>query len=198
MDATMTDPRTAAPAGPGHPRAVYDELFGLLSWWRSVPTAAALDDDIGVARAVVAAEARLLDDDRLEDWLEGWSRDGVLWVPLDPAHHPATDQAYYLDDRRRLGERIGWRRQPSAWSQSPPTRTVRVTGSIESRRAANGELWIRSAITIVAHRREPASWAGHQFHVLGAPDGSGARLLRRKVLCMPALRASVPDPTVLL
>ena len=123
-------------------------------WWRSVPSPMPLDDDLDAARRHLVAEARLLDDERLDDWLAGWAPDGILWVPTRPASHPGADQSFFLDDVRRLRERVKWRRQSSAWSQHPPRAhgTVgRPTSSHTSR--DDGALHVRSSLTIVETAR---------------------------------------------
>ena len=131
----------------------YDDLAAVVAWWRSVPSSMPLDDDLDTARRHVVAEARLLDDERYDDWLSDWAPDGILWVPLDPAAHPGADQSFFLDDVRRLRERVTWRRQSSAWSQHPPVRAVRSTTNVEARLGDDGALHVRSSLTIVEHAR---------------------------------------------
>ena len=177
----------------------YDALASLLAWWRRIPPAVRLDDDLDAARHSLVAEARLLDDDRLDDWLAGWDPDGVLWVPIDAAGHPGADQSFYLDDVRRLRERVDWRRQPSAWSQRPTVRTVRSVTNIESHLADDGTLHVRSSVTIVEQRGQTGhTWAGHQFHVLGPPRSDGLRPRRVKVICVPELATAIPHPGAIL
>lgn len=177
----------------------YDELFAVVEWWRAVDADGAIDDHHDDARGAVVAEARLLDDARLDEWLAGWNPDGLLWVPIDPLSHPARDQSYFLDDVRRLRERVQWRRQPSAWSQSPAAPTTRTVTNVESHETGAGELYVRSSFTVVEHRSAAdRSWTGHQFHVLTAPSADGRRRRRIKVMCLPALRSAVPHPGVIL
>lgn len=179
-------------------RRRYSEIVATLDWWRTIPRSLVPDDDHDAARHALVTEARLLDDNRLDDWLDGWDHDGILWVPIDEASNPGDDQSFFLDDVRRMRERMDWRRRSSAWSQRLPVRTVRSVTNIESRLADDGALHTRSTLTILEQRGQTSHlWAGHQFHVLGAASG-GARLRRLKVLCVPALRAAVPYPGVLL
>ena len=177
----------------------YDDLAAVVAWWRSVPSSMPLDDDLDTARRHVVAEARLLDDERYDDWLSDWALDGILWVPLDPAAHPGADQSFFLDDVRRLRERVTWRRQSSAWSQQPPVRAVRSTTNVEAHLADDGALHVRSSLTIVEQRGQRShTWAGHQFHVLAPANGAGIRVRRIKVICIPELTAAVPHPGVVL
>ena len=177
-------------------RAAYDELHTLVTWWTRTRETD-LGDDTGTASRELFAEARLLDDARLDQWLAGWHPGGVAWVPIDPAHHPATDQSYYLDDVRRLGERVRWMRQPIAWSQWPAATTVRAVTNIESHRRPDGELGrARSSCSTSQRGTHARVWAGRQLHVL-SPNGEEWRR-RIKILCIPALRGAVVHPGILL
>ena len=172
--------------------ARYDELAVLISGMDGRPQA---DPDLSAAAApALLHEARLLDAGHFEDWLAGWTNDAVLWVPLSAPTHPGTDQSLLLDDRRRLAERVDWRREPSAWGQHPPSRTTRVVGSIEAWPAPDG-LVTRSTLLVdeFRHGRHQAL-AGYQIHEL-----VGDELMRRtKILVVPALGNGVRNPSFLL
>lgn len=189
----LNTPRTASVL------TAHGELAELLAWWRDLDSNVRLDAAADEARRLLVAEARLLDDERYDDWLAGWADDGLLWVPLDRASNPAADQALYLDDVRRLGERIRWRRQTNAWSQHPAPRTVRAVGNVESFVAADGTLRTRSSVIIHEHRDGRAEcWSGHQFHLFTAADGERRRRQHRKIVVLPALRGPVTHPAVVL
>ena len=173
--------------------ARYDELAGLLSGIDDRPRA---DPALSAAAAAVLLhEARLLDAGRFEDWLDGWTDDAVLWVPLSAPAHPGADQSLLLDDRRRLAERVEWRRDPAAWGQQPPSRTTRVVGGVEAWPAPGGGLVTRSSLLIDEHRHgRGQQLAGCQIHELVGDD-----LRRRtKILVVPALTAGVRNPSFLL
>ena len=172
--------------------ARYDELAGLLTGMDARPRA---DPGLSAeAEAALLHEARLLDAGRFEDWLAGWTDDAVLWVPLSPAAHPGADQSLLLDDRRRLAERVEWRRDPSAWGQQPPSLTTRIVGGVEAW-AAPGGLVTRSSLLIDEHRHgRHQQLAGCQIHELVGDD-----LRRRtKILVVPALSTGVRNPSFLL
>ena len=172
--------------------ARYDELAGLLAGMDARPRA---DPDLSAAAAAALLhEARLLDAGRFEDWLAGWTDDAVLWVPLSRTTHPGADQSLLLDDRRRLGERVEWRRDPSAWGQQPPSLTTRVVGGVEAWAATTG-LVTRSSLLIDEHRHgRHQQLAGCQIHELVGDD-----LRRRtKILVVPALGTGVRNPSFLL
>ena len=172
--------------------ARYDELAGLLAGMDARPRA---DPDLSAAAAAALLhEARLLDAGRFEDWLAGWTDDAVLWVPLSRTTHPGADQSLLLDDRRRLAERVEWRRDPSAWGQQPPSLTTRVVGGVEAWAATTG-LVTRSTVLIDEHRHgRHQQLAGCQIHELVGDD-----LRRRtKILVVPALGTGVRNPSFLL
>lgn len=193
--APATPPGGAIPLGPAAQAKVlarYDELAELLAGMDDRPPA---DPDLSAAAAPgLLHEARLLDAGRFEDWLGGWTDDAVLWVPLAAPAHPGTDQSLLLDDRRRLAERVEWRRDPSAWGQQPASRTTRIVGGVEAW-AAPGGLVTRSALLIDEHRHgRHQQLAGCQIHEFVGDD-----LRRRtKILVMPALSTGVRNPSFLL
>ena len=172
--------------------ARYDELARLLAGMDARPRA---DPDLSAAAAAALLhEARLLDAGRFEDWLAGWTDDAVLWVPLSPVAHPGRDQSLLLDDRRRLGERIEWRRDPSAWGQQPPSRTTRVVGGVEAWATTTG-LVTRSTLLIDEHRHgRHQQLAGCQIHELVGDDLRH----RAKILVVPALSTGIRNPSFLL
>lgn len=176
---------------------VYDRLAEELAGWRRAgrtePSATA------EAELLACHEARLLDDRRTQDWLDRWATDGALWVPIDPDAHPSRDQSFYLDDVRRLRERLAWADQPSAWSQQPRPLTVRVLGNIEGVRHGDGALSVRSSLLLAEQRGgRRQDWVGHQYHRFGPPDDGDGRLLQLKVLVIPALRTACRHPGALL
>jgi 3-phenylpropionate/cinnamic acid dioxygenase small subunit len=172
--------------------ARYDEVVALVD---SVAGRPAGDPELSRRVAsVLAHEARLLDEARFDAWLDQWTDDAVLWVPHGVAVHPGRDQSLYLDDRRRIGERIQWRGEPSAWGQQPPSTTVRVLGVVEAWHDAD-RVVARSALVLHEQRRgRVQQLAGHQVHELVGHD-----LRRRtKVLLFPQLELGVRNPSFLL
>ena len=172
-------------------QARYDELAGLLAGMDDRPRAAR---GLSAAAAALVHEARLLDAGRFEDWLAGWTDDAVLWVPLSVPAHPGTDQSLLLDDRRRLGERVKWRRDPTAWGQQPPSRTHPHRRQRRSLAAPRGVV-ARSTLLIDEHRHGRHQLiAGCQIHELVGDD----LRCRTKILVVPALATGIRNPSFLL
>lgn len=150
-----------------------------------------------VAAPVLATEARLLDTGRFEDWLAGFTDDAVLWVPLRPDAHPASDQSLFLDDRRRLSERVARLRDPSAWAQSPPSTVVRLIGSVEAWPDGVASMTARSALVVTEHRgARVRSYAGHQVHHLTA--GADGWAIRTKIVLLAGLGSGTDNLGFLL
>lgn len=203
----------AIPTDPAAVRSRYDELAELVSWVQGRPTA-----DPALTAAVaphLVREARLLDSGRFEEWLEGWTDDAVVWVPLSVPAHPGRDQALFLDDRRRLAERVSWRRDPAAWGQQPPSITVRAVTGVEAW-PAGSRVVARSSLVVHEQRHGLGQQlAGYQIHELADgparfrrsdADGEGPAgelagdppRFRTKIIVMPALSLGVRNPSFLM
>jgi 3-phenylpropionate/cinnamic acid dioxygenase small subunit len=181
--------------GPGGAAVMarFDEVAALVA---STPARPAADPGLSAtASAVVHREARLLDTGQLDAWLSWFTDDAVAWVALPGVAHPAADQSLYLDDRRRLAERVGWHAEPSAWGQHPASTCVRTVGTVEAWTDDGDTVVVRSAFTLVEQRHgEHQLVAGHQVHELVGPEPR----CRTKVLLVPALAAGLRNPSFLL
>ncbi len=116
----------------------------------------------------LAEEARLLDDDRLDDWLALFAPECIYWVPGTRDGDPRREIAIAFDDRRRLEDRIFRLRTGEAWSQRPRSRTTRMVSNIELFSANDPEVvMVRSNFLTVEFRagetRSWAGWAGHRL-----------------------------------
>jgi benzoate/toluate 1,2-dioxygenase beta subunit len=79
----------------------------------------------------VLAEADLLDDRRLDEWVELFAEDSIYWLPIDPGQQDAGDGLNLIfDDRARLLDRIARLHTGLAFSDEPHSRTSHVTGSL--------------------------------------------------------------------
>lgn len=138
------------------------------------------------ATAFVHREARLLDDDRLEDWFALVDDDGLYWVPANPTGgNPATEVNLAFDDKRRLDDRVYWLRTGLVTAQIPSSRTRHLLTNVEAVRGDDpGTLLVRANLALAEHRagidRVFTGWCGY---VLTGADGGAA--------------GSVPDPRTL-
>ncbi len=99
-------------------------------------------------------EARLLDERRYRAWLERFTDDCVYWIPLDPDADPRTTVSYFLDDRRRMADRIGLLETGWAHAQEPPSRTARTVSNVEAWPADGGDTLARCSTVVWEHRKD--------------------------------------------
>lgn len=122
------------------------------------PTTLHLPVDATLRRSIEAflfLEARLLDTDRLDDWLGLYAPDATYWVPLerDQADPYETCSIVY-DDRALLETRVRQYRHPRAHARAPRARTVHQVGNVEIEPLDRGECRVRSTLLLVEFRLE--------------------------------------------
>ena len=70
-------------------------------------------------------EARLLDQQRYEDWLALYAEDATYWVPLEQGQRDAIETSSIVrDDKTLLALRVRQARHPRAHARLPLARTV--------------------------------------------------------------------------
>src|SRR3954468_10704294 len=100
-------------------------------------------------------EARLLDTQQLEAWLELFTEDATYWVPLENNQkEPLETSSIIHADRTLLEVRVKQLRHPRAHARQPLARTVHQVGNVVELSRANGELRIGSTLTVVEFRHE--------------------------------------------
>ena len=100
-------------------------------------------------------EARLLDEQRLEEWLSLFTDDATYWVPLEQGQKdPYETSSIIHDDRTLLELRVKQIRHPRAHARQPLARTVHQVSNIVQLGEANDELRIGSTLTVIEFRNE--------------------------------------------
>jgi 3-phenylpropionate/cinnamic acid dioxygenase small subunit len=100
-------------------------------------------------------EARLLDTQRYEEWLQLFTADATYWVPLEQGQKdPFETSSIIHDDRTLLELRVKQIRHPRAHARQPLARTVHQVSNVVQLGEANGELRVGSALTVVEFRNE--------------------------------------------
>lgn len=122
-------------------------------------------------------EARLLDEQRFEDWLALFSDDATYWVPLErDQKDPHETSSLIYDDRALLELRVRQFRHPRAHARAPLPRTVHQVGNIVAR-----DLVVTSTLTVVEFRNERQRlWAGLVEHQLKR-NGDSFRIARKRI-----------------
>jgi benzoate/toluate 1,2-dioxygenase beta subunit len=76
-------------------------------------------------------EARLLDQQKWQEWNDLFTVDGYYWVPLKPDQsNPLDHISLYYENAIMREVRMLRLLEPRAWSQKPRPRTARIVGNI--------------------------------------------------------------------
>lgn len=120
-------------------------------------------------------EARLLDERRLDEWLELWTPDGRYWVPrVHGQENPFDHVSLFWEDAMLREVRVRRVNHPRNWSQQPPTRGNRLIGNISIEGAdAAGHIIVRSCLHVVETRLDSRYFGASVFHKLAATEQGG-------------------------
>lgn len=100
-------------------------------------------------------EARLLDTQRYEEWLELFTEDATYWLPLEHGQKdPYETSSIIHDDRTLLELRVKQIRHPRAHARLPLARTVHQVGNVSILSDTAAEVRVASALTVVEFRNE--------------------------------------------
>jgi len=164
--------------------ARYEHLWEMLKDTRSRSAAADVPASHEV-QGVLFHEARLLDDRRYDEWLAMFVPECLYWVPsrIEPGD-PRTETGIYLDDRRRLLDRVAMIRTGHLHAQTPPSRTRRMLTNVEQWTSADGSLRARANVVIWEHRRgQTRAYPGWQAYEI-VRDAGGSLALSTKIVCL--------------
>ena len=116
-------------------------------------------------------EARLLDEQRYDEWLGLYTETATYWVPLERNQKdPYETSSLIFDDRKLMEARVRQFRHPRRHAQTPASRTCHMLGQVEPLETdAEGTLRVRSNFMLVEFR------ADRQFIYAG---GCELRLVR--------------------
>ena len=119
-------------------------------------------------------EARLLDTQQLEAWLELFTDDATYWLPLERGQRNALETSSIIhDDRTLLGLRVKQARHPRAHARVPLARTVHQVGNVMVLSDEGGELRVSSTLTVIEFRSERQRvWGALVEHRLRRAGGS--------------------------
>jgi benzoate/toluate 1,2-dioxygenase subunit beta len=137
---------------------------------------------IGEAEQFLYAEAALLDEARLEEWLELFTDDASYWIPPAPeAADPDAATSLAYDDRQRLADRVWRLTEGPAHSQIPPSRTQRLVSNVRSPEVDGEEFVVHSAFSLLEYRKgDLRPFAGRCEHRLRR-EGERLRIAFKRV-----------------
>ncbi|HEX2197282.1 MAG TPA: aromatic-ring-hydroxylating dioxygenase subunit beta [Burkholderiales bacterium] len=127
-------------------------------------------------------EARLLDTQRYEEWLELFTEDATYWVPLEHNQaDPFETSSLVHDDRTLLELRVKQARHPRAHARLPLARTVHQVANIMTLEESNEGVRVASTLQLIEWRQEKQRvWGALVEHELRRA-GEGFRIARKRV-----------------
>ncbi len=160
----------------------YQSVVDSYSEWQSDDmeiTDPALRDS---CRMLLEKEARLLDQNRLDDWLTLYVPECLYWVPATPhGGDPRTEIAVCFDDRRRIEDRIYRLQNEFAWSQHPVSRTARLISNVSAFSTSDENvLMLRSTfLTTEFQAGDKRTYTGWYGHKIGSEEGEWKILVKQ-------------------
>ena len=127
-------------------------------------------------------EARLLDTQRYEAWLELFTEDATYWVPLEKDQPDSLDTSSIIhDDRTLLDLRVKQARHPRAHARLPLARTVHQVSNVSFEEKTNGEVEAHSTLVLVEFRNEKQrTWGALVEHRLRR-NGDSWKIAHKRV-----------------
>ena len=140
-------------------------------------------------------EARLIDERRLDEWLELFTDDAHYWVPATPGQpDPLQHNSLAYEDKLLLRLRVERLKSPRAYSQRPPSRCLHVLQATDLEKAdtERGELLARTPFVYTETRGDESQrYAATAWHTL---VWSGERLrIRLKRVDLLNCDAALPS-----
>lgn len=131
----------------------------------------------------VYAEARMLDEQRFDDWLELFAPEGHYWMPLVPGQQdPKLHTSLLYEDPLLLRVRVERLHGARTFSQQPKSRCHHLLQqpTVESMDEAAGRYVVRTAFHYVETRIDTQTlFAGWATHTLVVQSGALRIALKR-------------------
>ena len=135
-------------------------------------------------------EAALLDDWRLDDWVDLFTQDARYVVPTTdlPDGDPKRDLVFIDDDITRLRARAVRLNSRHAHREYPWSRTRRFVSNVRAEETDNGEISVASNVLVYRFRAgEGAPYVGSINYILRRDGGNLKIAYRHAVLDLEAL-----------
>ena len=135
-------------------------------------------------------EASILDDWRLDDWVDLFTEDARYVLPTTdlPEGDPASDLVFIDDDISRLRARVKRLKSRHAHREYPWSRTRRLVSNVRVEETGDGEVSVNCNVVVYRFRSgEGAPYVGSISYVLRRDGGSFKIAHRRAVLDQEAL-----------
>ncbi|HET7670957.1 MAG TPA: aromatic-ring-hydroxylating dioxygenase subunit beta [Burkholderiales bacterium] len=127
-------------------------------------------------------EARLLDTQQYEAWLELFAADATYWVPLEQGQQdPYNTSSIIHDDRTLLELRVKQIRHPRAHARQPVARTVHQVSNVMVLKESPKEVVVGSALTLVEFRNEKQRLYGALVEHRLRPRGEAFEIAHKRI-----------------
>jgi benzoate/toluate 1,2-dioxygenase beta subunit len=127
-------------------------------------------------------EARLLDTQQLEAWLELFTEDATYWVPLEREQKdPLETSSIIHDDRTLLELRVKQARHPRAHARLPLARTVHQVGNVMVLSETGTETNVASTLQVVEFRNDKQRLHGALVEHRLRKDGDSFKIAHKRV-----------------
>lgn len=127
-------------------------------------------------------EARLLDTQRYEEWLDLFTEDATYWVPLEQGQkNPFETSSIIHDDRTLLGLRVKQLRHPRAHARTPLARTVHQVSNILVEKNSPADVLVTSALGVIEFRNEKQRLYGALVTHRLRRNGDSFRIAHKRV-----------------
>src|SRR3954447_15580550 len=159
---------------------------------RSTPGSYGPPELVREVETFLAYDSELLDEWRLDEWLQLFTPDCRYLVPATdrPRGDPRQDLFFIRDDYFLLSERVAAILNGTAWTESPHSTTHRMITNVRAEDLGDGQVLAKA--NLLVHRSRAGrldAYPGHLTLLLvrGAP--AGFEIVERKaVLAMEQLR----------
>jgi 3-phenylpropionate/cinnamic acid dioxygenase small subunit len=157
-------------------------------------TTVPLTDEVA---SFVYREARLIDEQRFEDWLRLWASECSYFAPANDFEKSPLKVALIRDDRDRLEERIYRLTHSGAHAQEPRSRTTHYLSNLELT-GRDSDIAVEAASMIIEVRGESQEiYGGRTRYLLGRGD-DGRLLIREKTVLLTRNQQMLGNLTFLL
>lgn len=126
------------------------------------------------AESFLYNEGRLLDEWKLNEWLELFAEDATYWIPCNADDiDPTTHISIVHDNRQALQERVWRLNSGKAHCQDPPSRTRRLIGNVQVTNTRDNEATVSSSFALFQVRLgRQNTFAGRYEHRLRNVGGA--------------------------
>jgi len=136
-------------------------------------------------------EAALLDEWRLDAWLDLLTEDATYEVPATdtPDGDPKTTLSLIADDITRIRSRVHQLLGKSAWAETPHSRTRRLVSNVRIREVTEENIYVTANFVVYRMRFEQIdTYVGRYEYTLVQRGGALKIRERKAVLDLEALR----------